>query len=677
MGNYLKQQANQRQQRPQGLVRKFLFVSIFAIAGQANAANISGVWVNEGGDKVTQGELRATLKQENLTGSVLNKAWNGKTVSLFGARNEVVSFNLVIEAAKAKASNVTVTFDSLNGPNGDTIRSAPASGNGVFDWTARNIELFYARYLQIKGLSFFGYGKWDERQVPRRFQRPWAGNGHGWGSWNDRPDHDKFYPDALVPLELVRQFDIEAGKNQSIWADIYIPKSVSPGLYRGVLNVRENGTAARAVPVQLTVANFALPDTPTVRTMGQLDTTEIMWRYVTNWGGYTGMYSGGGARVREITDKYYQLFHRHKIMLIGENECVADDRPCDSSIPRLDGSLYTASRGYRGPGENTPEGIFSIGTYGTWNWRHGATQTSMWRHTNNWANWFKSNLPGTEYFLYLQDEPPPSDVPQVETWAQWVKSNPGPGRNLMTMSTYGATLARKDMPSVSIPATGASVGGCDHTVLCDVSQVTQNAADYYSQLGRRMWMYNDSRPGTGSSNTEDDGVAMRQIAWAQYKKNVNRWFYWYVNVNSQINPFTQSITWGSAQFKDSVLGLYGDDGTTNGTGLLVYPGTNLYQPEDSYDVDGPLASLRLKEWRRGVQDTDYLALAKKVDPEAANRIMQKMVPQALWEYGAIDPNYYVGGISWSTDPDSWENARAELTKVISNYCDSHKEGFCQ
>ena len=643
----------------------------------ARGANISAVWANEGGDKVTQDELRATNKVENLTGTVLNKAWNGKTISLFGAHNEVVSFNLILEAAKARASNVTITFDTLTGPGGAMIRSSPTSGDGVFNWVGRNIELFYVRYLQIRGLSFFGYGKWDERQIPKRFQRPWTREGIGSGSWTDRPDHDKFYPDILVPLELKRQFDIEAGQNQSIWSDIYIPRNIPAGLYRGVLNVRENGSAERAVPIHLNVSNFSLPDVPTVKTMGNLDTTEIMWHYVTNWGGYTNLRSSGGIRVREITDKYFQLFHRHKISLIGENECVASDSPCSSSIPRLNGTLYTPGNGYAGPGANTPEGIYSIGTYGTWGWRNGATQAQMWEHSDNWVSWFSRNLPETEYFLYLQDEPTPSDVPNVEKWARWVRENPGPGKNLLTMSTFSATRARNDMPSLSIPATGAGLGDCGLISDCDVSAVAQSSSDYYSQTGRRMWMYNDSRPATGSSNTEDDGVSMRQLAWAQYKKNVDRWFYWYVNMNFRDDPFVQATTWGSTSYRDPVLGLYGSNGNTNGTGLLVYPGTNLYHSENSYNVGGPLASLRLKEWRRGIQDTDYLALARQINREAADRIIQKIVPQALWEYPARDPNFYSGDISWSVNPDVWEGARAELTALISSYCTGNQKSFCE
>src|SRR5947209_8813304 len=97
------------------LTSAVLFFSFFSAASLLGA-NISGVWANEGGDKVSQDELRATNHTENVTGKVINRAWDGTTVKVSGARNEVVSLNLVLEAAQASANNVTVSFDTLTGP---------------------------------------------------------------------------------------------------------------------------------------------------------------------------------------------------------------------------------------------------------------------------------------------------------------------------------------------------------------------------------------------------------------------------------------------------------------------------------------------------------------------------------------------------------------------------------
>ena len=92
--------------------------------------------------------------------------WNGSQISVFGAKNEVVSFNLVLETGAQAAASVSVSLASLAGPNGATISSKSVTGDGVFDWTGRNIELFYIRYLPIKGLSVLSYeAYYDERHA--------------------------------------------------------------------------------------------------------------------------------------------------------------------------------------------------------------------------------------------------------------------------------------------------------------------------------------------------------------------------------------------------------------------------------------------------------------------------------------------------------------------------------
>src|SRR5437868_11884320 len=449
---------NLKNSRRSSAFRAMIYSTLLLLPLNSFASNISAVWANDGGDKVTRDELRATLHKENLTGKMINRTWNGQTITLYGARNEGISFNLVLEAAQASAQNVTVTFDTLTGPNGTTIHSSPVQGNGVFTWVNRPIELFYLRYLQIKGLSFFGYGHGGERQIPVRFQRPWNGNGQGYGLWQDRPDHDKFYPDIMVPLELVKQFNISAGQNQSIWADIYIPKSAVAGTYGGNIIVQEAGVTTRTIPVQLTVYNFSLPDTPSANTIAPISTLDIMQRYVAGSGGYVYWQSPAGLRVQKITDRYFELFHRHKISVVGEDECNGFDfHPCGSGVPRLDGSLFTAQNGYDGPGVGVGTGIYSIGTYGNWNWR-GGNEAAMWQHVDAWENWFAANSPQTEHFLFLADEP--TDTAQVETWAQWIQQDPGPGHQLLSMSTHHPVLARSDMPTVDIPVMIAGLGKC-------------------------------------------------------------------------------------------------------------------------------------------------------------------------------------------------------------------------
>src|SRR5947208_15292919 len=90
-------------------IRVRLICLMFVLnAASLFGANISGVWANEGGDKVSRDELRATKHTENVTGKVINRAWDGTNVLVSGARSDVVRFDLILEAAPASPTNGTV-----------------------------------------------------------------------------------------------------------------------------------------------------------------------------------------------------------------------------------------------------------------------------------------------------------------------------------------------------------------------------------------------------------------------------------------------------------------------------------------------------------------------------------------------------------------------------------------
>ena len=634
-------------------------------ADQPNTAlalsNIAHVWANEGGDKVTRDELRAT----NDSSSVLNSVWNGSTLSLFGARNEVVSFNLVLEAPTSDATNVNVSLTSLTGPSGTSITTRTANGNEVFSYVGRNIELFYVRYLEIKGIStdlFYAGYDYDERHIPERCRRPHDDEGEGSGGWGDRPCHNRLYPEIAVPLELDSPFAITAGTNQSIWGDIYIPKTTGAGIYTGIIAISEDDTLVWHIPINLRVRDFTLPDLPNAKTMLYFSPENVNDRYLGEGNAYPEPGTAAFAQAQALANKHFQLAHRHKISLVdGYTEI---ERMNDAWISRLNGELFTAAQAYDGIGVGVGNNVYSIGTYGTWPWQDG-TQVEMWTNANAWVNWFEPQLftSPTEYFLYLIDES--EDYSQTERWAQSMDENPGPGRRLMSMATIDLPSAAANTPSLDIPTSWMGVG---------LTDVWQNAVNSHTTSSdKRFYMYNSNRPGSGSFAVEDDGVALRELAWGQFKKGIDRWFYWestYYNNDQgntgQTNVYQRTQTYGDFDQVDGVLGETGWN-YLNGDGVLLYPGTDTRHPADSYGVQGPFASLRLKHWRRGIQDVDYLTLAAAINPERVTQIVDSTIPEILWEVGVTDPedpSWVLADISWSTDPDAWEAARAELADII-------------
>ena len=544
-----------------------------------------------------------------------------------------------------------------------TIEGHPARGDELFNYVGRNIELFYVRYLEIKGLSVdLAYEALDERTVPSRCRRPYDKEyGIGEGGWEDRPCHNRFFPEIAVPLELHTPFTIPLGTSQAIWGDIYIPRNVPSGVYTGTLTISEEGRLTWEIPVELQVRNFTLPDLPTAKTMIFISRENIYDRYL---GLPEEEIKPGTAVYTEalkLLDRHFQLAHRHKVSLIDGYLSLEQMEAVWPS--RLDGSLFTPEQGYEGVGEGVGNNVYSIGTYGSWPWREGGRE-EMWRNSDAWVNWFDKHpldIP-TEYFLYLIDES--REYAQTERWARWLDENPGPGRRLMSMATLSLPDAARKVPSLDVVASPAGWGA--------VFDLWQPAVErYVADPHKRFYLYNGKGPLCGSFAIEDDGVALRMLPWAQFKMKVDRWFYWestyynnfqcaaYNKEQAQTNVFRQAQTFGCRSRQDRLLGETGWN-YFNGDGVLFYPGTDRRFPKDSYGVKGPFASLRLKLWRRGIQDADYLALAAAIDPERTNEIVKRIVPKVLWEYDGETR----ADVSWPIDPDVWEAARKELADII-------------
>lgn len=643
---------------------------------------ISAIWANDGGDKVLAEERRASGGQSIAPAhGIVNSVWDGKQVNVFAARNEMVSFNLVIESA-AGAKDIRVAFDTLLGPGGAMITSKPAQGDGVFNYVGRDIELFQVRYLPVKGVSMFGYDTYDERWIPSKIRRPfkvvrYGSSGRteplpGKDKWVDRPGAGKHFPDIAVPIEAARTLAVPAGGNQSVWCDIYVPKTSPPGVYAGTLTVIEGAGASRSIPITLRVRDFQLPDTPSATAIVPFGGYDLAERFLGSEMRFTEPGSSGYPRLLSVAQRFAQMIHRHRIVpMADENGGVAPPRP--ETIERLKGTLYTGARGYDGPGQGAGDNLFVIGPYGSWKWKKG-DQAEFNRMSDAWMVWFAANAPKTPRFLYLTDEPKlgdPAVMREITGWLDKLAANPGPGRNLPTFITVPLPEIRAKLPTINIAASWYAVAQTEQY---------QRAFDQHISASPRnqFWQYNGKRPASGSFTIEDDGVALRTIQWAAAKKGISGWFYWesnyyddYQNGAGKVDVWRQANTFGKAARVDPVMGET-SGAYSNGEGVLIYPGIDRVFPDTpAPGLNGPIASLRLKHWRRGIQDSDYIALARQKDPAATKRIVDRMVPKVLWEVGVhtmSDPSWQVGGmgegLGWSTNPDDWEKARAELADII-------------
>ncbi len=237
----------------------------------------------------------------------------------------------------------------------------------------------------------------------------------------------------------------------------YLQIKGSPaGLYKSTLVIKEDGVTTHQIPVELTVLSFTLPDIPSGKTMLVYSIENINYRYF----GQSQIEPGDSDYQNSLllADRHFQMTHRHKISLVGNPDGYTPVNQMNNAWKdRLNGNLFKPAKGYGGPGVGVGNNIYVIGEYGQWPWM-GGTKAQMWSNTDAWVQWFDSAAltTPTEYFLYLIDES--DNIAEIEKWSQWINSNPGLGKRLMSMATIDLPKAEKQAPSLDIPTSWASIG---------------------------------------------------------------------------------------------------------------------------------------------------------------------------------------------------------------------------
>jgi hypothetical protein len=164
--------------------------------------------------------------------------------------------------------------------------------------------------------------------------------------------------------------------------------------------------------------------------------------------------------------------------------------------------------------------------------------------------------------------------------------------------------------------------------------------------GERFWTYNGRPPEAGSMVLDAEGSALRTWGWIAERYHVELWYAWEglyfsdrYNGGGASDVMHEPITFDERRKGGSDFG--------NGDGVLAYP--------------GPLASLRLKVLRRGLQDRLLLEeLDSLGGSDTAREIVRHVIPTALGEAGAK--------AAWPTTEVAWERARSQVLDAIEGRC---------
>jgi hypothetical protein len=346
-------------------------------------AGVRRVWAVSDGEKVER-------DARNHPASARNTTWDGRTVHIFGARNEIIAFQVIVEADERGVRELSARLPSLVSGR-DRITYRPPAADPT-DYVGRPIQIFAANYMLVTTPS---HASWV-------FKRDSPGA---------PPDPTGWKPVQLVP-ENARTgkgglpVSIRPNENQAIWIEVYVDRRQPAGVYKGTIELGTD-SVGRMVPIELEVFDFTLPDENSMHAMLYYSSDQPQ------------LYHG-----RNLDAEYHRLAHRHRVELVH----AYDETRLKAAWGRFSGADFTPDRRYDGPGTGIGNVVVPRTFYGPG--QDFDDRASAWAKSDSWMKLLADELPRAITFLYMPDEPRPDAYPRILKLAENIHTNPGPGRAL-------------------------------------------------------------------------------------------------------------------------------------------------------------------------------------------------------------------------------------------------------
>jgi len=434
------------------------------------------------------------------------------------------------------------------------------------------------------------------------------------------------YPDALIPfvspidgkdLKLRSEDSREGAKydavpctiypgfSQAFWVDVFVPKETLAGEYHGTVTIRTADHKPATVPVHLTVWDLSLPDAPTVKSdcgdFGRL----------LRWYGA----KPGSERARAIERRFCEMVAAHRITppvpshlypQVKEDGIVDPTNTYDA-LKEFMTSLHVNAFQMRFSAFSDPLGVNREKN------KRFLSSTYQYLKENGWAD-----CP----YVYILDEPNDAGAyEEVRKRAALVhEANP----EIKVLCT--------EQTKTSDPAWGDLYGAVDIWVPLWPLHDEETAAKRRAS-GEALWSYTALCQGEGESLwwQMDLPVLNYRIAlWTNYRYHMVGLLYWTM------------VYW--EQVKDPWLDQPSFRLAFNGEGALIYPGSDA-------GFDGPVASIRLKNIREGMEDFEYFALLEKAKGREAVEKEVLRVTRSWWD--------------WEKDPNALLAARDRIARQIT------------
>jgi Domain of unknown function (DUF4091) len=466
--------------------------------------------------------------------------------------------------------------------------------------------------VQVKPLALRGPGKPLEASVWREayvnVETPSNGQG-ATGLW----------PDALVPVEAPPT----PGAPAVLYVELCAPEAQSPGTYRGSLRVEADGKPLAPVPFQAEVQPFVLPATASLPTSFGISLYSIARGH--------GL-KPDSEEARALLRAYGRELLAHRLSAHGMSMDAPPVR-FEKGRAVVDFRAYDAEMAPFLEGEVLPSGA-RFTTADVRDSRQALTDEEKVAYYRAFAEHFRKKGWKAQLFFYAKDEPKPEDVPLVRVQAKRVRAA-DKGVPVLVTAPLDDTL--RDSADILAPVLNCFFPRPGPQTCRNVVPLAKLRGKLAPHV--KVWWYQSCNShGCNGGPAEEPEIDRVYSGWASYMVDHP------ATLNRAMGPLAFSSGVDGELYFDTVFAYNTKDPWKdifefggNGDGTLFYPGT----PERlGGAAHQPVASLRLKHLRDGLEDYEYLQLLTRLgEGEFARACVRRLVRSgydierkgAVWE----------------------------------------------
>ena len=559
-----------------------------------------------------------------------NTAISGaNSVEIMAARNEYEAFQIIISAGyESHLEDIRINISNLT------------SNEGTIDH--ENINVFRAEDVFIRHSSpraELPPGLFPDPLLP--FINPVTGDSILPGKKVEAPLGESL----RTPLYTAYPIDLYPGQHVTIWVDVFVPATAIPGIYHGTVEVSAEDGLSGSIPVTLTVWDFELPRMASHRThLGHFSLISKMWGI-----------DRDSEQFRKTELAYCMEMAKHRINPPIPHSLLPEVNP-DGSItidPEVDRQLIQYVEEVNLVDFEIPRTPFMTNTSNS-DRPIPVDQTdpqAIERSKRYYREMYQYILDrGWEdrAYLYMLDEPNSvKDYQQVINLAEVVKEAAPALKKLVVEQTYKHDPGWPDLdPYIDIWCT--LFGFIDRETINEklnngdevwsYTALVQPAPSYHP----RYEQVKDYNPPYW--HIDQPLLSYRIPTWINRQYRINGLLYWTTS-----GWYDDSGPWKSPAMGPWPSNL--SDSTAyqsryfNGGGMLFYPGVDA-------GFDGPVASIRLKNIREGLEDYEYFRI---LDDAGEQEFVKSIIDQ-------VCPEWW----NFTRDPDKILDVRRQMAEKIES-----------